>query len=179
MRTYTSERGGALGRVLLGIAIIGVLGLGLLALTGIYIARNVNVETTETSNGANIRVQTPAGSINIRARERLDPASIGVPLYPGADRVRESGKSAEIDLDLGDEHKGLSIQAGEFTTPDSPERVAKFYRERLPHWIFNKGPRGKMEMHYSEHGYKRIIGIREKNGETRISVASVGQGAVN
>jgi hypothetical protein len=173
------ERGGALGRVLLGIALIGVVIAGLVALTGIYIARNVNVETTETGRGKSIRVSTPAGSVNIRAGERLDPAAIGVPAYPDARPVRESGKSAEIDLDLGSEHKDLGIQAGEFTTADPPERVASFYRERLPHWIFSKGRRGKIEIRYSESGYKRIIAIQRKNGETRISVVAIGERAVN
>ncbi len=179
MRPNSSERGGTLGRVLLGIVVIGILGLGVLALTTIYIARNVEVETTDTGRGRDIRVRTPAGSLNIRAREHLDPASIGVPIYPSADRVRQSGKSAEIDLDLGGEHNELSIRAGEFTTSDSPEKVTKFYRERLPHWIVNHGSHGKMEMHYSENGYKRIVAIHRKDGETRIAIASIGEGAVN
>ena len=38
---------------------------------------------------------------------------------------------------------------------------------------------GSVHMEYTEDGYKRIIVINEKNGQTHIALASVGEPASN
>lgn len=179
MTSHSAQRGGTLARVLLGIAIILMVGIGGLALTALFLARSIQVTATENGKGKTLRVETPVGSMNLRAGEGLDPKTIGVPLYPGAERDRP-GQSTDIDLDFGGDQHGLSIHAGKFFTSDSEDQVVQYYRERLPNWrVHNKRPRRGVVMESNDRGYKRIVTIQREGGRTRIALASIGEPASN
>jgi hypothetical protein len=57
--------------------------------------------------------------------------------------------------------------------------VTEFYRHQLPHWIVSEKRHGGLQMEYSEDGYKRFVAIRERDGRTRIGLASMGEPASN
>ncbi|MCC6861683.1 MAG: hypothetical protein IT158_24145 [Bryobacterales bacterium] len=178
MKTRT-ERGGVLGIVLaviLGVAFLGVMAF---VLAGLYVARNVHVEKTETAEGESVRVSTPIGGVRVHKRENLDPEQLDIPIYPGAVLRSESGHSAGLELDFGDEHKELNISALQYTTADPADKVLEFYRKELPHWIISRKRHNRFRIEYTEGGYKRIIGIRERHGRTEIALAAVGEPAVN
>jgi hypothetical protein len=104
---------------------------------------------------------------------------MGVPVYPGAIRERDSRKLASFHLDFGHHHKAFAVAAAGYRTPDSVERVTAYYRDRLPHWMISDKGDGRVELSFTKGGYRRFVAIYEENGETGIALASVGEPASN
>jgi hypothetical protein len=178
MKTRT-ERGGVLGVVLAVILGVAVLGVMAFFFAGIYVARSIHVEKAETAEGESVRISTPMGGLRVEKRENLDPEQLGIPIYPGAIQQSKSGHSADLELDFGDKHKEVTIAALKYSTSDPADKVLEFYRKELPHWIISRKRHNRFRIEYTEGGYKRIIGIRERGRRTEIALASVGEPAVN
>jgi hypothetical protein len=133
-----------------------------------------------TSRGDSVSIETPLGAVKVNAGESLNPENIGVPIYPGAERKNDRHGGVQFDLDTQDGiRKNLTISGASYLTPDSADKVVEFYRSHLPNWTISEKNSRNIEFHLSENGYKRIIGISERNGETHIGIASFGEPGVN
>jgi len=173
------RRGGVVGGILLTILILGALAIAAVVATGLYIAQNVRV--TERTSRGETTVETPFGTVRVR-EARLDPTALGLPVYPGAVRNEDNHKLADFHFDFGGKHKDFAVATAEYRTHDRLDKVVDFYRDKLPHWMLSETRHGDyngMQLSLKEGGYKKIIVICEDDGETRISLASVGQPASN
>jgi hypothetical protein len=179
MRRNHSQAGGVLAGVLMAFLILGALAVLGVFMAGIYLADNIHVQKTRGAHGDIVRVETPIGSMRVRGSERLDPKTIGVPVYPGAIREDEHGGGASFEFDFDSTHKEFSVLAAEYSTADSIDKVKEFYHLQLPHWIVSKSRHANWQMEYTEDGYKRFVAIHEQDGRTRIGLASVGEPASN
>lgn len=178
MKANRSERGGVLAGILVAFLILGALAVVGVFMAGIYLADNIHVEKGKNAKGETVQVETPIGSMRVQQYQKLDPKAIGVPVYPGAVRTDKNG-AASVDFSFDSAHKEFTVLAAEYSTNDSVEKVREFYHRELPHWIISQRLRGGVKMEYTEDGYKRIISIREQDGETRIGLASIGEPAAN
>lgn len=170
------QRGGAIVKVLIGLTLV----VGLLAAAGIglavYMARHIAVK----ERGNNVRVETPFGSLRVARNAHVDARQFGIPLYPGAARVEDHRKLASVEFDLGDDGRNaFTVMAAEYTTTDSADRVAAFYREKFPSCVFKQKAGREWEIYLNEQGFKRIVSIRETQGRTHIGLASIGEPAAN
>src|SRR4051812_13735009 len=76
------QRGGIITGLLSVFAILVLLGIA-----GVFSpASNVRFQPPHRMNGKNVAIDVPGGHINTGAQEHLDPAALGVPIYPGASR---------------------------------------------------------------------------------------------
>jgi hypothetical protein len=171
------RRGGALAAIVLTVLILGMLTISALVATGLYVAHNIRM--TDRTGRGETTVETPFGSVHVRESAAFDAKRMGVPVYPGAVRRRDRHKLASVHLDFGDAHKEFSVVAAEYRTYDSLDRVAEFYRNELPHWMFSQKRHGGMQLELTEGGYRKMVAIYEDEGETRIALASVGEPASN
>lgn len=148
----------------------------LAAFAGMYVLRNVRVDTTHAVGGGDdVSIRTPGGSFRIRAHEKLDPASLGVPLYPGAIRTKDSGgASFEWSSEDGGDDKAFAVAGASMITQDSPDKVLSFYKSQLPNWIVVNERGGATRLELREGGFRRIVAIHEKRDGTHIGVATVG-----
>jgi hypothetical protein len=171
-----SQKGGIVGLLLGGFLIVGIA----IVIAVVFIARNVRVEHRETSKGGSVSIQTPLGAIKVDARDSLNPESIGVPIYPGAERRKDNNGGVKFDFDSENgTRKNLTISAASYSTSDSADKVHDFYRSHLPNWTVSERNGRNLEFHFSEGGYKRIVAINERHGETRIGIVSFGEPGVN
>jgi hypothetical protein len=170
-------RGGALAGIILTVLVLGVLGLITLGSVGVYVADHWRV--TDRDDRGETTVETPFGSLRVRESDRLDPAALGVPVYPGAVREHNSHALANFHFDFGHHHKAFAVAAAGYHTSDSVESVTAFYRNRLPHWLISDKGDGRVELSFTKGGYRRFVAICEDDGETRIGLASVGEPASN
>jgi hypothetical protein len=175
MQSTFGRRGGALAAILIGLAALLLLAVAISVGAGLYIARNVSVRE---SRGQTV-VETPFGSLRVSEDAHFDPARFGVPVYPGAVRQDDRRRLASFEFDIGDGYKEFTVMAAEYTTWDSVERVAAFYRSELPGWKYSFGKRDRVKLEYADNGHKRIVAIRRQRGRTHIGVASVGEPASN
>ena len=172
-----SRRGGIISGLLTSFAILILLGV----VGGIYLVNNVRVQTTHRGGSDNVAIDIPGGHLNIRAHERMDPGTLGVPLYPGATRRKENsgGASFQWSSSDGSSDRAVAVAAGEFYTSDSPEKVFSWYRAQLPNWVIVTEEDGISHMELREGGFKRIVAIKRKFDGTHIAVASAGEPASN
>jgi hypothetical protein len=151
---------------------------------GLYIARhvvhNVSVRTTDKEDGADVSIDTPAGHLNVRARDRAAVSVPGVPLYPGARPKKDSGGGAVVEWNSNEgPDKGVAVSASETITDDPASKVEAWYKDQLPSWTVTHERDGVFHMELRDGGYKRIVSIEEKHDGTHIGVASVGEPASN
>jgi hypothetical protein len=176
IRGFGSRRGGILGGLLVTAAVIVVLTIA----AGLFVVRNVRVETAHRHGGDDVAIDTPGGRFQIRAHEDLDPAAVGVPIYPGSRRVKDSGVATFewVSAD-GKQEKGMSVAGASLFTTDSPSKVREYYRTQLPNWLTMTDRDGSTKFEFHKDGHKQIVAIREKDGGTSIGVASIGEPASN
>jgi len=178
MNRYRSQRGGVLAGVLAAFLILAALAVVGIFMAGMYVADNIHVEKTRSAKGETVQVDTPIGSMRLQEHKKLDPKAIGVPVYPNAVRNDEN-HAASVDFSFDSGHKGFTVLAAEYTTDDSLDKVKEFYHQELPHWMITQRYNGGVHMEYTEDGYRRIVAITEKHGQTHIALASVGEPASN
>jgi hypothetical protein len=174
--SHGHHRGGALAGILLTVLILAALALAALVATGLYVAKNVRV--TEKSARGETTVETPFGSVRVRESPRLDPAALGVPVYPGAIREEDSNKLASFHFDFGGRHGEFAVAAAQYRTADSLDQVTGFYRDKLPHWMFSQTRHGAfhgMQLELKDGGYRKIIAIYRDDSQTHIGLASMGE----
>jgi hypothetical protein len=170
------RRGGALAGIILMTLIVGFVCLAALVSTGLYVAENVRV--TARDFGGETKVETPFGNLRVRDHDRSEPRHMGLPIYPGAVREHGSHNLASLNLDFGGAHKSLAFTAA-YRTSDSIQQVTDYYKNELPHWLISQSHNGCLQLSFTKGGYKRFVALSERDGETRIALASVGEPASN
>ena len=174
---HNSRRGGIISGLL---SIFGVLILIAVA-GGFYLARNVSVQATHRDNGESVQISVPGGRLNVQADDRVSPAALGAPLYPGAQRKPDStgGASVRWTSNDGDDDKGVGVAGGEFVTEDSPGRVLAWYREQLPSWVMVEEKGSVVHFELKKGAQKRLVSIHGKSDGTHIAIIAIGEPASN
>jgi hypothetical protein len=181
MRRFNSRLRSKRGGILFGFLLSGLVVVCLLIACGLFVARNIRVQTVSRNGGDDVSIDTPGGQLSIRAHERAGSAATGVPLYPGSRDERNSGGDAVVQWNSnnGKDDAGFAVTASETVTSDPIDKVVDYYRAQLPNWIVVNERHGAVRMELRDGGYKRIIAIRERHDGTHIGVASVGEPAAN
>ena len=95
-----------------------------------FISHGVHVQVNgQGGDKKQVSIKTPFGGIEVNKNEDVSEASLGLPMYPGAHRVKDED-SASVSLGLPGENK-LRIVAGKFETSDALDKVKVFYQDRL------------------------------------------------
>ena len=177
MKAHGSRPGGIVFGLLLSASLVACL----IVAGGLFVARNIRVDTTARNDGDDVSIDTPAGHLSVRAHEKTGSAAADVPFYPGARHTKDSGGDAVIEWNStnGGSDGGFAVSASETVTSDPLEQVVNYYKTQLPSWVIVNERGGAVRLELQEGGYKRIIAIRERNDGTHIGVASVGEPASN
>jgi hypothetical protein len=172
-----SERGGILGGLL--ITALAMMCLAVIAV--MFVARNVHVRTSGNGERSDVSIDTPAGHLTVHANDQDGWAYTDIPRYPGAYRPSSKHHDAVVQWDSNTKNgsSNFSVTASELITQDSGSKVFEFYRNQLPSWVVKKDRGGDFELELERNGYKRIVGIHERDDGTHIGVASIGEGASN
>jgi hypothetical protein len=157
------------------VLVVGFLVVGGLVFAAYFFSSRVHVTRTGThGEDETVRVETPFGRVRVDKDREVDPATLDMPLYPEAKVVR-GGHSARVELDLDFADKALRIMAVEMETPDPFDKVVAFYRKAAPDYSFSEKADGKVELLSQQGGQKRVIGISQRQGYTRIALANIGE----
>ena len=90
----------------------------------------VHVEKGAGGEDKNVQVDTPFGGVHVNT-DQTTAADLGLPPYPGSQIVsdRENDKSADIHMGFGQWE--LRVKAVNYSTADSQDKVAAFYKQAL------------------------------------------------
>ncbi len=86
----------------------------------------VHVEKSANGEDKNVQVDTPFGGIHVNT-DQTTAADLGLPVYPGAEIVKdkENDKSADIHMGFGEWE--LRVKVVNYSSPDSQDKVTAFY----------------------------------------------------
>ena len=165
----TPAQSNAVKVILIVVAIVVglfILGIGTATFIGWRIARHTRVE----QDRGKVRVETPFGTVESTDDSDEAARNLGIDVYPGARALK--GNAANVTMG------SMHTVAAEFETDDPPERVAEFYKKKLPHANIAVSD----AKHYTiiSHDKKNMftINVEPQEGKTLIHIANVSGNAV-
>jgi hypothetical protein len=102
-------------------------GLGLLA--GIAGCR-VDVQKDANGQEKTVQVDTPFGGVHVNT-DQTTAADLGLPKYPGSEEVKNDDQHKSADVHLGFGQWELRVRAVSYSSGDSQDKVAAFYKKAL------------------------------------------------
>jgi hypothetical protein len=90
------------------------------------------VEKTENGDSKNVDISTPFGGMHVKTNGADALASIGLPAYPGAQPINDTGddnRSADVDMSFGGYQ--LRVKVAKYRSNDAPDKVEAFYRNGM------------------------------------------------
>lgn len=106
---------------------------GLLA--GLALAAGMTGCRVHVDKGANgedktVQVDTPFGGVHVNT-DQVSASDLGLPVYPGAEQVRDKDKDKSADVHLGFGEWELRVRAVNYATSDTQDQVTAFYKKAL------------------------------------------------
>lgn len=102
------------------IIVIGALGIGVLTVVGLHIAKNSRVR----QEGDHVKVETPFGTVESSKDPDQVAKNLGVDIYPGAEVQKDGAASASFG--------NLRTVNATFESSDSVDKVCSFYKSKFP-----------------------------------------------
>jgi hypothetical protein len=115
--------------VLRAAGLLGCLVAGSLLAAGIAGCR-VQVDKGPNGEDKKVQVDTPFGGIHVNTDE-TSAADLGLPVYPGADIVKDKDNDKSADIHMGFGEWELRVKVVNYSAPDSQDKVVAFYKKAL------------------------------------------------
>lgn len=187
---YPGPRAGTIllwiaGVLLVGLIVVIVAGSAL----GFFVASHIHVEHQQHGTAKEVDVRSPFGSVSVR-QNAASIASLGLPLYPGAQPLAgdqpsafqndvtvdngvvidgEKSHNARIHLQFADHQ--LDVSAAEFVTNASEAAVKDFYWKQL-------GAMGAVEERPQKNSVTEMK-VKAGEGNERVVVMRPGDGGTH
>ena len=141
----------------LGLVVAGIVGYGIYR-----VAHSIHKD----ANGQ-ITINTPKGAISENPNETMTASDLGIAIYPGATQGKGS-----LRMTIG----GKSMVTANFLTPDSPDKVFAFYKDKAgPNaQIMSTGDGGIITIQNGSNSVTVTVNqsASENNGETQITIVN-------
>ncbi|MGD0902439.1 MAG: hypothetical protein ABR924_05785 [Terracidiphilus sp.] len=128
MRTYSQGKR-AIAMMRKSVRNAAGLAAGLALVAGLAGCR-VNVEKGANGEDKNVQVDTPFGGIHVHT-DQTTAADLGLPVYPGAQQVKDDDKHKSADVQMAFGEWGLRVRAVSYATAGTQEQVTAFYKKAL------------------------------------------------
>jgi hypothetical protein len=95
-------------------------------------AAGCRVRVDKDANGQEktVQVDTPFGGVHVNT-DQISASDLGLPVYPGAEQVKDHDKEKSADVHMGFGEWQLRVRAVNYETGDSKEQVTAFYKKAL------------------------------------------------
>ena len=90
----------------------------------------IHVDKDANGEEKNVQVDTPFGGVHVNT-DQTTAADLGLPVYPGAQIVRDNEHDKSADVHLGFGQWELRVKVVNYSTADSQDKVAAFYKKAL------------------------------------------------
>ena len=105
------------------------LSLSLMLAAGIAGCR-VHVDKDAKGEDRNVQVDTPFGGVHVNT-DQTTASDVGLPVYPGANTVKDDDNHKSADVHLGFGEWELRVRAVSYETTDTREQVTAFYKKAM------------------------------------------------
>jgi hypothetical protein len=93
-------------------------------------ACRIHVDKDAKGQEKTVQVDTPFGGVHVNT-DQISATDLGLPVYPGAEQVRDNDKHKSADVHMGFGEWQLRVRAVSYQTSDSREQVTAFYKKAL------------------------------------------------
>ncbi|MGC1420696.1 MAG: hypothetical protein WA354_24060 [Terracidiphilus sp.] len=90
----------------------------------------VHVDKDASGKEKNVQVDTPFGGVHVNT-DQISAADLGLPVYPGAEIVKDKDHDKSADVNMGFGEWTLRVRAVNYATDDSQDKVTAFYKKAL------------------------------------------------
>lgn len=90
----------------------------------------IHVDKDANGNEKTVQVDTPFGGVHVNT-DSTTAADLGLPVYPGADIVKDDDQHKSADVHMGFGEWQMRVRAVTYATPDSQDKVTAFYKKAL------------------------------------------------
>ena len=90
----------------------------------------IHVDKTANGEDKNVQVDTPFGGIHV-STDQTTAADLGLPVYPGAEIVKDKDNDKSADIHMGFGEWQLRVKVVNYSSPDSQDKVVAFYKNAL------------------------------------------------
>jgi len=90
----------------------------------------IHVDKGANGEEKNVQVDTPFGGIHVNT-DQTSAADLGLPVYPGAEQIRNDDNHKSADVHMGFGEWELRVKVVSYSTPDSQDKVVAFYKKAL------------------------------------------------
>ncbi|HLY41158.1 MAG TPA: hypothetical protein VKR52_08075 [Terracidiphilus sp.] len=90
----------------------------------------IHVDKDANGNEKTVQVDTPFGGVHVNT-DQTTAADLGLPVYPGADIVKDDDQHKSADVHMGFGEWQLRVRAVTYSTSDSQDQVTAFYKKAL------------------------------------------------
>lgn len=102
---------------------------GLVLATGLT-GCTVRIDKDASGKEKNVQVETPFGGVHVNT-DQTSASDLGLPVYPGAEVIKNDDDHTSADVHVGFGEWQLRVRAVSYTTADSKEKVAAFYKKAM------------------------------------------------
>jgi hypothetical protein len=100
-----------------------------LAACALVPAIGCGIDVHEAERGKSVDIKSPLGDVSVRTDvKNLDT---GLPVYPGAQPLREHGEHESANVNVDSRWFGVKVVAAKYESSDSQDRVLDFYRREM------------------------------------------------
>jgi hypothetical protein len=90
----------------------------------------IHTEKDASGKDKNVQVDTPFGGVHVNT-DQTTASDLGLPVYPGAQLVKDGNNHKSADVHLGFGEWQLHVRAVSYETSDTSEQVTAFYKKAL------------------------------------------------
>ncbi len=171
--------------VLLILALIIVV-CGITLYTGVrFLSQGVKVQVNKDQAGGqkDVSIKTPVGDFEVhKDASEITEARLGLPIYPGAQRVVDDG-SASVSMVFPGQNQ-MRLAVGKFETSDDFDKVEQFYQDRIGSQVTKltkRDAQGRTVFEIKSKDDERIVALKSLMTGTRIELVHVmhGENQVN
>ena len=157
------------------------------------------IDTHKNGADKDVSIGTPFGSMHVKTDEPAVAARIGLTPYPGATVVRKNNDSGVADVNLSFGSFKLGVLAMDLQSNDPEDKVLAFYRKDMARYGAVLSCRGKqavgeptrtadgltcgtdehdagsgeMQLRSGSELHQHIVGVRSRDGGTRIGLVAL------
>jgi hypothetical protein len=100
-----------------------------LVFTALFPLAACGIDVQDVEQGKKVDIKSPLGSVNVRTD--VENPDTGLPVYPGAQPLREHDDHESADVNISSPWFGVKVVAATYESDDTQDRVLDFYREQM------------------------------------------------
>jgi hypothetical protein len=98
-------------------------------LSAVVTAAGCGIDVHSAERGKNVDIRSPLGDVSVRTD--ITNADTGLPVYPGAQPLREHGDHDSANVNINSRWFGLKVVAAKYESDDTQAKILDFYRREM------------------------------------------------